>query len=233
MLRIQDRAAAKSDASLAANSKFIQERIASTWDRESRVIYPPVDVRRIGSVKDWREELSSVERDQLESLPKAFLLGASRFVQYKGLDKVIAIGEASDLPVVIAGSGPLEQALRERAESASVPVFMLRSPSDNMLFALYQLALAFVFPPVEDFGIMPVEAMAAGCPVLVNSTGGTSESVTEGLSGYHLERFEGKEVRAAVDKAASLDRSRVQESALRFDSSRFRTELEEWVVGSL
>ena len=228
-LRAMDRLAAQDDSSLAANSQFVRERILLSWDRDSRVIYPPVNVKAIQSVAEWGDLLDSNEEAMLASLPQIFLLGASRFVEYKGLDIVISAGELVDLPVVIAGSGPLEAYLRERATNSKVPVSIINSPSDNFLYALYQRALAYVFPSVEDFGIMPVEAMAAGCPVLVNSLGGTSESVTDGVSGFQLDRFEGRELVSAVSRLGSLERRGVLDTALRFDASYFREELGSWM----
>ena len=141
------------------------------------MIYPPVDVEQIQSVADWRTRLDDEEAAQLAALPSSFLLGASRFIPYKRLDLVIQAGEAADLPVVLAGKGPERAALEAAAERASVPVHFVHAPSWALLFALYQQALLFVFPAVEDFGIMPVEAMAAGAPVLAQAVGGTSESV--------------------------------------------------------
>ena len=228
-LKAIDRIAARDNSLLAANSEFVKERILLSWDRDARVIYPPVDVKIIQKVKNWGERLNSVEHDLLDSLPAIFLLGASRFVAYKGLDVVIAAGESVDLPVVIAGSGPLEDFLKGRALEAKIPVTIINSPSDNLLYALYQRALAYVFPSIEDFGIMPVEAMAAGCPVLVNAVGGTSETVIDGVCGFQLDRFDGFDLSSAVDRISSLDRSAIVEAALRFDAAYFQEELADWM----
>ena len=93
---------------------------------------------------------------------------------YKNLTRVIEAGEAVGLPVVLAGSGPEEPVLREVAARASTDVTFVPGPSDAMLFSLYQSATAFIFPAVEDFGIMPVEAMACGTPVIAYEVGGAS-----------------------------------------------------------
>lgn len=230
MLRQMDKTAAKDDSSLAANSQFVRERILRSWGRDARVIYPPVDVAYIQSVSDWSEHLSADEQGLLGSLPPVFLLGASRFVEYKGLDLVISAGELVDLPVVIAGSGPLEKYLLDRASTATIPVTVLRSPSNNLLYALYQRALAYLFPPIEDFGIMPIEAMAAGCPVLARSIGGTAETVSDGVSGFQLERFEGAELSSAIARVSTISRDEVGDSATKFDSSRFRASLSDWLT---
>ncbi len=111
------------------------------------------------------------------------MLGASRFIPYKRLDLVIAVGERAGRPVVLAGRGPELERLRAVGAAASVPVHVVEGPSTALLRALYQTTDLFVFPAVEDFGIMPVEAMAAGAPVLAQALGGTAESVVPGLTG--------------------------------------------------
>ena len=85
--------------------------------------------------------------------------------------------------MVLAGRGPELGRLRYAAAAARVPVPFVDRPSAALLRALYQQAAVFVFPAIEDFGIMPVEAMAAGAPVLAQEMGGTAESVVPGLTG--------------------------------------------------
>lgn len=164
-----DKKRAHETTSFAANSEFTRERIRRAWDVDATVIYPPVDVERILAGGEWRDHVTREdELDVLEALPSNFLLGASRFVPYKRLDLVIEAGEATGLPVVIAGRGPEEASLRSRAASARIPVTFVISPSDELLFALYQTCAAYVFPAVEDFGIMPDRSDGCGytryCP---------------------------------------------------------------------
>ncbi|MDJ0376968.1 glycosyltransferase [Cryobacterium sp. PH31-L1] len=194
-------------------------------------MYPPVEVAHIQEEKDWANRVTAAEQDLLERLPDTFLLGASRFVEYKALDLVIDAGAQVGLPVVLAGSGPLARYLVNRAQNASVPVTIISAPSDQLLYALYQRALAFIFPPVEDFGIMPVEAMAAGCPVIVNRRGGTTESVSTAVSGFKIDNFSGADLTNAISAVASLNRNEIQASVLRFNSQRFRAELKSWIEG--
>jgi glycosyltransferase involved in cell wall biosynthesis len=228
-LKSLDRRRAAETAEFAANSEFIRERIQRAWDRDARVIYPPVDVERIQAVDDWRDRLAPVEQRAVDALPSEFLLGASRFVPYKRLDLVIAAGEAVGLPVVIAGSGTGADQLRAQAETASVPVHFVHSPSDELLFVLYQRALALIFLAVEDFGIMPVEAMACGTPVVVNAIGGARESVAAPVGGTVVDEFSPAELARAVGEVAGLDRDVVAENARRFGNSRFDAELAGWV----
>lgn len=228
-LRPLDRRRAQEAVSIAANSAFVRERIKDTWRRDSVVIHPPVDVARISNTKDWEARLPEAEAELLSSLPTDFVLGASRFVHYKRLDLVILAADRVGLPAVIAGSGEQESALRELATSVSVPVHFVISPSDALLYALYQRASVFAFPAVEDFGIMPVEAMAAGCPVVTIAAGGAKESMTEGVSGAIAEEQSVPAIADAIARSLTLNRTLISETISRFSQDRFAAEIKSWI----
>lgn len=229
-LRSIDRRAAANNGALAANSEFIRDRIRRSWHRDATVIYPPVDAAEIAAVSDWADRVTAQEADLLETLPIGeFLLAGSRMVPYKGHARVIDMGEALGLPVVLTGSGPEEERLRVRGSAAKTPVYFLGKVSNEMLRALYQRALAFVFPPVEDFGIMPVEAMAAGCPVVANHIGGAAESVLDGQTGALIEPDDSRTWAGAVEKADSIQREQARARALEFDASCFAAGVKTWV----
>ncbi|WP_062201924.1 glycosyltransferase [Demequina salsinemoris] len=227
-LKGPDRRRAAEGAQFAANSEFVRQRIADTWGTDAEVIHPPVDVERIQS-QDWAQTLDEDESAVLASLPETFILGASRFIPYKELDVVIQAGEACGMPVVLAGNGPELPHLQQIAQDASVPVTFVLSPSSPLLWSLFARAAVYVFPAVEDFGIMPVEAMAAGAPVVARDVGGTAESVVPGVTGA-LTQFESpgaiaEAVRTAM--ATSVESRRAH--ARSFSQSRFADEIREWV----
>lgn len=230
LLKPLDKKRAAHATALAANSDYVRQRIRNAWDLDATVIYPPVNTERILAVDDWRTELSDEELVSLEELPQEFILGASRFISYKRLDLVIEAGESSGIPVVIAGRGPEEHSLRQKAAEASVPVRFVISPSDAMLYALYQAAAVFVFPPIEDFGIMPVEAMACGARIVVNSVGGAPESVARLGRGVAFEDATPHSIADAIDATdritSPFDRFSV---AKYFSHARFRDELSNFV----
>ncbi len=228
-LKPLDRRRAGEAKRVAANSEFTRQRIQRAWRRDSDVIYPPVDTERIQRVKRWDDALPERDREILESVPESFILGASRMVPYKRLDLVIAAGEATDSPVVLAGDGPLWDVLSQRAQLARVPVHLIKQPSDELLFALYQRARCFVFPAIEDFGIMPVEAMSAGVPVIVPSVGGAAESVRLASGGATVNGFDDESWREAVAKCDAIDRLLLPARASFFAASRFRDEIRDWV----
>jgi glycosyltransferase involved in cell wall biosynthesis len=233
VLKPLDRRRAQEATKVAANSEFVRERIRKTWQQDADVIYPPVDVETIQSVADWRNELRAQEQEQIGSLPEGFILGASRFVPYKRLDWVVRAGAELDIPVVIAGSGPEEQSLRGLSEELASKTTFIISPSTPMLYALYQQARVLVFPAVEDFGIMPVEAMACGTPVISANYGGTTETVVAGITGAWVERGERQEFKQALDSCETIDGNRLREEAIKYSKSRFVTEIFDWVRGGL
>lgn len=228
-LRRLDHGRAQESLSLATNSRFVQARVQRAWDREATVIYPPVEVDTIMDIEDWRDALLSRDQEVLESLPADFILGASRFVAYKRLEDVIRFGLATGLPVVLAGTGPDRARLEGIANQTSATVIFLGEVSTPLLYALFQQARAFVFPPVEDFGIMPVEAMAAGARVIVNSRGGAAESVIHLATGMHLSRFDGADAVAALEGVERLDSEIMKKSVVRFSEQRFVDEVRNWV----
>ena len=211
----------------AANSNFVAQRIADVWDQESLVIYPPVDVDRI---RGHAPGDFGSEDPIFSALPSEFVLGASRLVPYKNLDAAISAGEILGLPVVLAGAGPDEPRLRTVAESARVPVTFTGRVSDGLLIELYRRAALFVYLPIEDFGIMPVEAMACGTPALVNDVGGARESVLATGGGttaiWRDSRFADA---AVVEKAVGLDMTAAESAVTMFSNTAFRDNLLSWL----
>lgn len=227
-LRALDRWRAANLRNVAVNSAFVQDRVRRAWGIDSVVIHPPVDVARVRGAVATPEGLTEVDRAELDALPGDFVLGASRFVPYKELDTVIALGAASGRPVVLAGRGPDESRLRAIAVEAPVEVRFVIAPSDAMLAHLLARAAVFAFPGVEDFGIVPVEAMAVGTPVIASANGGTRDTVTDS-TGVHLTGTDREELREAVDRAVLMDPDDCRTAADRFASDRFRREVRDWM----
>jgi glycosyltransferase involved in cell wall biosynthesis len=225
-LRAIDRSRAQEPVAIAANSEFVRNRIRAAWRRDSEVIYPPVDVE---AFQNGGFHLNESDQVLIDSLPDSFLLGASRFIPYKRLDLVIEMGVASDVHVVLAGSGPSRPALQKQAAEHPGMVTFLDRPSHDLLAALYRKALAYVFPAVEDFGIMPVEAMATGAAVIASNLGGAAETVIDGTSGVLLDDYSPSSMRNALDRAVSLDPASSVARAREFDNSVFRRRMAAWM----
>lgn len=230
IFRSIDRRRAQEAQAIAANSEFVRERIQRAWDRDATVIHPPVAVERILSRADWRTGVTDdEERRIIDRLPDSYVLGASRFIPYKRLDLVIRAAARVGLPAVIAGSGPDEQRLRAVAEQAGIPVIFVIAPSDALLYALMQRASVFVFPPVEDFGIVPVEAQAAGVPVVTGPVGGQIETYVDGVSGVTAESTDAVALADAISTALFLSRFNARTATARFHEDIFTSKIRRFV----
>lgn len=216
-----DRKRAAEPTAIAANSEFVRQRVADTWHRDSVVIHPPVNVDGIMNVAVWKQQLTDDEKRYLDKLPETFVLGASRFIPYKRLDLVIEAAEQAGVPAIIAGRGPDEEQLRARAAAASVPVEIVYSPSDALLWSLYERAAAFVFPAIEDFGIVPVEAQALGTPVVVGPRGGQLETLVDGTSGIIADSFDAKDLAKGIERAIALPAFDAKAQASKFSTQVF------------
>lgn len=212
-----DRAAARGVDQFAANSTEVQTRIGDVWNRSARVIHPPVETEYFGHGPKVAQR-------------KDFLLGFSRWISYKKLDHVIDVAAKAGLPAVIAGRGPDADLLRAKAQSASVDVTIVESPSDEELRELYQTARALVFPAYEDFGIIPVECMAAGTPVIGADVGGTTDTVVDGVSGFLVPHDAAIETWAdAAVSASGLSGDDCRRIAHNFRPEIFDSRIQEWV----
>ena len=222
-----DRRHASKHVNYAANSQFVAKRVVDAWGVNASVIYPPVDIERI---QRFVGELSDVDKATVSTLPSDFVLGASRFVPYKNVDAAITAGQILGLPVVLAGTGPDEPRLRGLAEQARTLVVFAGRVSDNLLLELYRRAALFVYMAVEDFGIMPVEAMACGTPVLVNEIGGARESVLAVSGGLASKWRDSRFVDpSAVVQAPAIDMTIAKPAVAKFSNSAFRRNLLAWV----
>jgi len=232
LLRRVDQYRAAEAHSIVSISNFVRERISVAWDRDTQVIYPPVDSKLLIEGSSDVDRLSDAERVVLDGLPDQFVLGASRFVPYKRLDAVIDAGAAAGLPVVLAGNGPDRDRLIEHGRISGTPVTVIRSPSSGLLHELFRRALVYVFPAVEDFGIMPVEAMALGTGVVALQIGGASETVIDGETGALVASLDPHELRVGIEKASIVDPASCKARALSFDRSVFEAQIANWVSES-
>jgi glycosyltransferase involved in cell wall biosynthesis len=206
-------------SSYAANSREVQARVRRFWNRDARVINPPVDVEYFAGAP-------APQRSQ----PRDYLLGVGRWIPYKNFDLIIEIADAARTPLIIAGSGPQEAALRRAAERAGVPVAFERQPSRERLRELYWGARALLFPVHEDFGIIPVEAQACGTPVLGARRGGLLETVVDGETGFLIDGNDPAQYAAALRRLDELDHGRIAAHARRFSTDVFKANIARWVT---
>ena len=164
-LRIWDSTTANRVDYYIANSIHIAKRIKKIYDRDSVVIYPPVDINKF--------ECSSNREN--------FYLTASRMVPYKRIDLIVeAFSQMSDKKLVVVGHGPEMDKIKSKATNN---IEILGYLPDDELKKYMQKAKAFIFAAEEDFGIIVIEAMACGTPVIAYNKGGIAETVFDGENG--------------------------------------------------
>lgn len=204
--------------SYAANSREVQGRIRRFWGRDAHVVNPPVDV-------DFYSAASAEQRDQ----PRDYLLAVGRFIGYKNFELAIAIADAAGLPLVIAGSGPDEAKLRRAAAIARVPVIFEIRPDRERLRELYRGAKALLFPVHEDFGMIPVEAQAAGTPVIGLRRGGLLETVVEGETGFLVDSLDPRDYVEVIGRVDPLIGTTAA-NAMRFSAQAFAANASAWIA---
>jgi glycosyltransferase involved in cell wall biosynthesis len=203
-LQTWDRRAAQGVDHFVAISREVQARIARFYGRDSTVIYPPVNTDR------YRPGSGP---------PGDFFLVVSRLIPYKRVDLAVQACSRLGLPLVVVGEGRSRAALEAMA-GPSVRV-VGRQP-DEEVARLLAGCRAFLFPGCDDFGIAPVEAQAAGRPVVAYAAGGALDTVIEGETGLF---FHEQTAGALVDALRRLDAFDFDPSAIRRHAERFSTGL--------
>ena len=163
MLRQYDRRTTGRVDLFLANSTYVAERVRRIYGRDALVLPPPVDVERF----------AGAERAAGESY-----LVVSALVPYKRVDHAIRACARLGRKLTVVGRGPEEASLRALASALGADVAFTGFASDAVLADYYRRARALLFPGVEDFGIVPVEAIACGCPVIALAEGGVLDSMT-------------------------------------------------------
>ncbi|MGO9899354.1 MAG: glycosyltransferase [Solirubrobacteraceae bacterium] len=204
-LRRVDRKRASGPDVYVANSTFVAGRIREAYGRSSHVIHPPVDLTG----------MLAVERD-----PGDAYLVFGRLVPYKRADIAVQACERLRRRLIVAGDG--RDMSRIRRLSSGSTEFVGHVPDDEVP-KLFSRARALLFPGLEDFGIVPVEAQAAGLPVIAYGAGGARDSVLDGRTGVLYEPGTIDGLCDAIQKFESLsfNEQELRSNALRFAPDRF------------
>ena len=187
-LRLWDAVSANQVDLFIANSSYVAQRIRRCYNREAAVVYPPVDI----------EKFISVERQSGD-----YCLFFGQLTWYKRADLAIEACIASGQRLVVAGAGKKTKKWREY-EKTGLVTFMGRV-SDEDTLKLYSSAKALLFPGIEDFGIIPVEAQAAGCPVIAYRRGGALDTIIEGVTGIFFDEQTTASLMEAISRFDSMN----------------------------
>jgi glycosyltransferase involved in cell wall biosynthesis len=188
-----------------ANSRFVAERVKRLYGRDAEVLPPPVDVESFAAAK---------------RAPEDWYLMVSALAPYKRVDHAIRACASLGRDLRIVGSGPEEKKLKSLARDVGANVEFMGFVDGADLVEYYRRARGLLFPGVEDFGIVPVEAIATGCPVVAFRRGGVLDSMTDETAElYSEETVEG--LREAI---VSFENRSFSEQELRDRAARFAPE---------
>ena len=203
-LKKWDYAAAQRPDYLVAISDTVSARISEYYNRDSQVIYPPVDTDKFRSNQQKAD----------------YYLVISRLVHYKRVDLAVEACSKLNKRLIVAGKGPELKALKKLAGKS---IEFIENPSDTEVIDLYSKAKGYIFSADEDFGITPVEAMASGVPVICYGKGGATETVIDKKTGiYHAEQTVESLIKA-IQKFENMnfDKAKILKRSKDFSESKF------------
>jgi glycosyltransferase involved in cell wall biosynthesis len=202
-LRQWDRLAAERVDAFIAISRAVQARIRKYYRRDSTILYPPVDVERFAPSASPASD---------------YYLAGGRLIPYKRVDLAIDAFNQLGLPLIVYGDGRDRQALEAKAGPT---ITFVGRVSWDALSDLFQHCRAFVFPGLEDFGIAPLEAQAAGRPVIAFAGGGALDTIVDGETGL---LFREQTTQALVDAVLTFELLQLSPAACRRNAERFAAE---------
>lgn len=207
-LKKVDYAAAQNVDVFIANSEEVRDRIKRYYDRTATVVHPSVEIDRFDPAR---------VRDD-------YYVALGRQVPYKRIDLAVAAATKLGLPLKVYGNGSEHEKLVEMA-GPSVEFFTDRfgDASDLAVEKALNRAKGFIFPSEEDFGIVPVQALAAGAPVIAYGKGGVLDIVQDGESGMFFHEQTADAVAEAIQKAEAKTflPATLRRKARRFDKGLF------------
>ncbi|HXY18210.1 MAG TPA: glycosyltransferase [Candidatus Nitrosopolaris sp.] len=212
-MRRWDYKAAQRPDYLLANSTYTKEQIKKYYGRDSVVVHPPVDIERFASKAEE---------------PRRGFITAGRQTPYKRIDLAVAACTKLNLPLVVLGSGPEHRRLKAMAGKT---ITFLRGKSDEEVARYFQTSLAFIFPGVDDFGIVAVEALAAGTPVIAYKAGGALDYIQPGKTGEFFNEPDAKSLSTVLQKfnPEKYNHTQIQKSADQFSAANFRSNFQQFV----
>jgi glycosyltransferase involved in cell wall biosynthesis len=215
-LRAWDYRAAQRPNYIIANSTHIQAEIKKYYGRDSTVIFPPVYFERF-------------QKPQNFNLERSGYIISGRQTPYKRFDLAIQACSQLQLPLTVIGDGPDNARLRSLAGPT---ITFAGRVSDDELEKYFASASALLFPGLDDFGITPVEAIAAGTPVIAYKAGGALDYVKPGVTGEFFDEMTVESLTAALQafKPHDYDHQAIRATAQQFSDTMFQKELSDYIA---
>lgn len=220
-LRLTDFETAQKMNQIIANSQVVQKRIQKYWRRESTVVYPPV------MMVDRAAQLLGKEKLKRQN----YFLYVNRLNYAKHPELAVAACMKLNLPLKIVGDGPMYDELKKMIEAnhhTTATIELLGKVDDRELARLYAQARAVLYPVIdEDFGIVPVEAMAFGTPVIAHFSGGPTETIRPVTDGIFFEQLDEKGLIKAIKQFESLsfDHQKIKAHAQTYSEKNFQQKI--------
>ena len=209
-------------------SEYAKEQIKKYYGRDAVVIHPPVEIEDFKPKKKTR----NIKLKNGIDLSSAYIT-TSRQVNWKRIDLAVNAAQMSQRHLVVVGEGPEHKKLVKMAEGSTLVQFLPLMKKNELAKYLGQ-AKGYLFPSLEPFGIAPVEALAAGCPVIAFGEGGARDYVKDGKNGILFEGQNAKSLAEGILRFEKLkfDRAKVAKSVDDFSLERFDRELLNFVKKS-
>ncbi len=230
-VRLTDLASSFRVDGFIANSKTVAGRINKHYRREAEVIYPPVncDKFKIAGTEKNEDKNGSADNYGEKIAGGPYYLFTGQLIPYKKPDIAVSAFNSLGLNLIIAGTGQMEKRLKKEAKNN---IKFCGRVDDSKLINLYQNCEALIFPNEEDFGIVPVECMAAGKPVIALNRGGGAETVVDGETGILFNGENEQSLINAVKRFITIKNAfhpeTIRRRALKFDSSIFKAEIKKY-----
>jgi len=217
-LRKWDSKTSESPDRIFVISNFIKQRVKKFWDKDSLIIYPPINLDNYNINENIED----------------YYLILSQLVYYKRIDIAIDAFNENNKKLIIIGEGDELKILKNKANSN---IEFLGWVNEDEKIKYLSKSKALIFPGIEDFGIVPIESMASGRPVIAFKSGGALDYLKDNINGVYFEKQNYKSLNKAIsyfeDNINLFDSGKIKESVLRFDQKIFKNKFKESVNRSL
>ena len=249
-LRRADLKSAQRPDDFVTISKYAKEQILKAYGRKATIIHPPVELNEFAIRKQCskghcggccraHEGASPVKTGARNPSPKSiasdgYYIITSRQVNWKRVDLAIKACMMTQRKLLVIGEGPEHKKLVKLAKDSGLVEFLPLMKKKELAKYLAG-AKGYIFPSLEPFGIAPVEALAAGCPVLAFSEGGSRDYIIEGKNGLFFKEQTAKSIAEGILKFEKMkfDRAKVSKTAEEFSVKRFEKEIKDYIEKKL